>query len=138
MPKRALNVNECEIARAYKVKTNIIEPISFTVPRKVKEIWILSMMWKLIVSSSFFCISRTRSNQTFTHQLLAMSQRLLLMNGLPERTPIQRRLIYQLVILSKRSKNSSLAPKRKRQPRLLLPPLQRMKKMQVIKWPLYG
>lgn len=56
MPKRALNVNECEIARAYKVKTNIIEPISFTVPRKVKEIWILSMMWKLIVSSSFFAL----------------------------------------------------------------------------------
>lgn len=35
MPKRALNVNECEIARAYKITTNLIEPISFKVPRKV-------------------------------------------------------------------------------------------------------
>lgn len=36
MPKRALNVNECEIARAYKLTTNMIEPISFKVPRKVR------------------------------------------------------------------------------------------------------
>ncbi|KAF9580063.1 Coronin-like protein crn1, partial [Lunasporangiospora selenospora] len=34
MPKRALNVNECEIARAYKVSNGYVEPISFTVPRK--------------------------------------------------------------------------------------------------------
>ncbi|KAG0267354.1 Coronin-like protein crn1 [Mortierella polycephala] len=34
MPKRALNVNDCEIARAYKVSSGIVEPISFTVPRK--------------------------------------------------------------------------------------------------------
>ncbi|KAF8983998.1 Coronin-like protein crn1 [Entomortierella lignicola] len=34
MPKRALNVNECEIARAYKVSNGMVEPISFTVPRK--------------------------------------------------------------------------------------------------------
>lgn len=35
MPKRGLNVNECEVARAYKVGHSIVEPISFTVPRKV-------------------------------------------------------------------------------------------------------
>ncbi|CAG8497612.1 8987_t:CDS:2 [Paraglomus occultum] len=34
MPKRALNINECEIARAYKVMSHMIEPISFVVPRK--------------------------------------------------------------------------------------------------------
>ncbi|ORZ08355.1 hypothetical protein BCR42DRAFT_144034 [Absidia repens] len=34
MPKRAVNVSECEVARAYKVGTTLIEPISFTVPRK--------------------------------------------------------------------------------------------------------
>ncbi|KAF9573321.1 Coronin-like protein crn1 [Mortierella alpina] len=34
MPKRALNVNDCEIARAYKVSNGMVEPISFTVPRK--------------------------------------------------------------------------------------------------------
>lgn len=36
MPKRGLNVSACEIFRFYKVQGagNIIEPISFTVPRK--------------------------------------------------------------------------------------------------------
>ncbi|KAG0240636.1 Coronin-like protein crn1 [Mortierella sp. GBA43] len=34
LPKRALNVNECEIARIYKVSNTTVEPISFTVPRK--------------------------------------------------------------------------------------------------------
>jgi coronin-1B/1C/6 len=37
MPKRALHINECEIARAYKVGTTLIEPVSFTVPRKVSD-----------------------------------------------------------------------------------------------------
>lgn len=35
LPRRALNVSECEIARAYKVAGTMIEPISFVVPRKV-------------------------------------------------------------------------------------------------------
>ncbi|SAL97018.1 hypothetical protein [Absidia glauca] len=34
MPKRAVNVSECEVARAYKVGTTLVEPVSFTVPRK--------------------------------------------------------------------------------------------------------
>lgn len=34
LPRRALNVSECEIARAYKVTGSIIEPIAFVVPRK--------------------------------------------------------------------------------------------------------
>ncbi|CEP12573.1 hypothetical protein [Parasitella parasitica] len=34
LPKRGVHVNECEIARAYKVGATLIEPISFTVPRK--------------------------------------------------------------------------------------------------------
>ncbi|KAI9139726.1 hypothetical protein BKA69DRAFT_1083913 [Paraphysoderma sedebokerense] len=34
MPKRGCDVNNNEIARAYKVHNNLIEPISFTVPRK--------------------------------------------------------------------------------------------------------
>eukprot|EP01133_Synstelium_polycarpum_P001085 gene1085-1232_t len=34
IPKRAVNVSECEIARALKVTTNGVEPISFRVPRK--------------------------------------------------------------------------------------------------------
>src|SRR5688572_16615500 len=35
LPKRSVNISECEIARAYKVANNLIEPISFVVPRKV-------------------------------------------------------------------------------------------------------
>ncbi|CAG8479974.1 11183_t:CDS:2 [Ambispora gerdemannii] len=34
LPKRALNVTEVEIARAYKVTGNLIEPISFVLPRR--------------------------------------------------------------------------------------------------------
>lgn len=35
LPRRALNVSECEIARAYKVAGSGIEAIAFIVPRKV-------------------------------------------------------------------------------------------------------
>ena len=35
LPRRALEVAECEIARAYKVSASAIEPIGFIVPRKV-------------------------------------------------------------------------------------------------------
>ncbi|THU94137.1 microtubule binding protein [Dendrothele bispora CBS 962.96] len=34
LPRRALNVNDCEIARAYKVSGSTVEPIAFIVPRK--------------------------------------------------------------------------------------------------------
>ncbi|KAF8159215.1 microtubule binding protein [Crassisporium funariophilum] len=34
LPRRALNVTDCEIARAYKVHGSSIEPIAFIVPRK--------------------------------------------------------------------------------------------------------
>ncbi|POV95096.1 hypothetical protein PSTT_16466, partial [Puccinia striiformis] len=34
LPRRALNTQDCEIARAYKVTNNLVEPISFIVPRK--------------------------------------------------------------------------------------------------------
>ncbi|KAI9184292.1 Coronin-like protein crn1 [Blastocladiella emersonii ATCC 22665] len=34
LPKRACNVTSNEIARAFKVHTNLVEPISFVVPRK--------------------------------------------------------------------------------------------------------
>jgi len=34
LPRRALEVTECEIARAYKVTASAIEPIAFIVPRK--------------------------------------------------------------------------------------------------------
>jgi len=34
LPRRALNIPECEIARAFKVAGSTIEPIAFIVPRK--------------------------------------------------------------------------------------------------------
>ncbi|KIY46828.1 DUF1900-domain-containing protein [Fistulina hepatica ATCC 64428] len=34
LPRRALNISECEIARAYKLHGSCIEPIPFIVPRK--------------------------------------------------------------------------------------------------------
>ena len=38
LPKRALNVTDNEVARAFKVTTQSIEPISFIVPRKVLNV----------------------------------------------------------------------------------------------------
>lgn len=38
LPRRALNVSDCEIARAYKLHSNSIEPIAFIVPRKVRPL----------------------------------------------------------------------------------------------------
>lgn len=35
LPRRSLEVAECEIARAYKVMASTIEPVAFIVPRKV-------------------------------------------------------------------------------------------------------
>lgn len=35
LPRRALSVSDCEIARAYKIAGNSVEPIAFIVPRKV-------------------------------------------------------------------------------------------------------
>jgi len=34
VPKRAVNVTQIEVARAYKLQTSLVEPISFQVPRK--------------------------------------------------------------------------------------------------------
>lgn len=45
LPKRGLNVSECEVARAFKVGTTLIEPISFTVPRKVNIIQYTSYLF---------------------------------------------------------------------------------------------
>lgn len=57
MPKRALNVNECEIARAYKVTNSLIEPISFTVPRKVK-LFASSLGYHLLFSNMLKLFSK--------------------------------------------------------------------------------
>jgi coronin-1B/1C/6 len=44
LPRRALNIADHEIARAYKVTNNQIEPISFTVPRKVRRLMSASLL----------------------------------------------------------------------------------------------
>lgn len=38
LPKRAVNVSETEVARAFKVHVSLVEPISFKVPRKVSSL----------------------------------------------------------------------------------------------------
>ena len=38
VPKRAVNVAECEVMRCLKVANNYVEPISFKVPRKVTQV----------------------------------------------------------------------------------------------------
>jgi coronin-1B/1C/6 len=42
VPRRAVNTSECEIARAYKLTTNSIEPIAFIVPRKVSQLFFVA------------------------------------------------------------------------------------------------
>jgi hypothetical protein len=42
LPRRALSVSECEIARAYKVCASSIEPLAFIVPRKVSSIYLFA------------------------------------------------------------------------------------------------
>lgn len=60
LPRRALNVSECEIARAYKVAGTTIEPISFVVPRKVSRCILFNGRPYLNVHCS-----RILSNRTF-------------------------------------------------------------------------
>jgi coronin-1B/1C/6 len=43
MPKRGVNVSETEIMRGFKVHVNMVEPISFKVPRKVLTYFINSV-----------------------------------------------------------------------------------------------
>lgn len=59
MPKRALNVESCEIARAYKVSNGLVEPISFTVPRKVRDASCLLQMelFRLFLSDVFLMLT---------------------------------------------------------------------------------
>lgn len=77
LPKRAVHVNECEVARAYKVGTTLIEPISFTVPRKVS--FHTSQNFNLLISSN---CSPMLSKVISSLLVLVMSQLSLLMNGL--------------------------------------------------------
>ena len=43
LPKRAVDVNRCEIFRLYKLNANgLCEPISMVVPRKVRKFYFLS------------------------------------------------------------------------------------------------
>lgn len=42
LPPRALNVDENEIARAFKCVGTMVEPISFIVPRKVRSLSLTS------------------------------------------------------------------------------------------------
>ncbi|KAF9517132.1 hypothetical protein BS47DRAFT_1375794 [Hydnum rufescens UP504] len=65
LPRRALNVGECEIARAYKVAGTTVEPIAFVVPRKVYPRFIF-----VFEIPAYALSSRTLSNPTSIPQRL--------------------------------------------------------------------
>jgi hypothetical protein len=48
LPRRALSVSDCEIARAYKVAGSSIEPIAFIVPRKVRSSSISALCFPIL------------------------------------------------------------------------------------------
>ena len=53
LPRRALSVSDCEIARAYKVVGSGIEPIAFIVPRKVIIFCFLSfVIWRTLMTNA--------------------------------------------------------------------------------------
>lgn len=72
LPRRALNVGECEIARAYKVAGTNIEPIAFVVPRKVYP---RSIPYAFRILTATFLYSRILSNLTFSPLRLRPSPR---------------------------------------------------------------
>ncbi|KAG1800645.1 uncharacterized protein BJ212DRAFT_1571320 [Suillus subaureus] len=51
LPRRALNVSDCEIARAYKVSGSSVEPIAFIVPRKLNADSFQSDIYPAVASS---------------------------------------------------------------------------------------
>ena len=48
LPRRALSVSDCEIARAYKITGTTVEPIAFVVPRKVSTYMLSSYLRRWI------------------------------------------------------------------------------------------
>jgi len=64
LPRRALNVSDCEIARAFKVYGTSIEPISFVVPRKVCHV-VYDIIFVVVDTSSLLRL--TPSKRTSFH-----------------------------------------------------------------------
>ena len=62
LPRRALNVSECEIARAYKIAGSTVEPIAFIVPRKVSF-----PSYHIPHSSLQIKLTKTNKHHTHTH-----------------------------------------------------------------------
>lgn len=71
MPRRGLNVSDCEIARAFKVSGSGVDPISFIVPRKVRcrpsSIFASQQLTAVLLYRA------TPSKATSTHLLLPQS-----------------------------------------------------------------
>ena len=74
VPRRSVSPSECEIARAYKLTTNYIEPIAFIVPRKVSALPTSHhTTTNEQTDSALTKTSRTHSNRTSSHQRLQSS-----------------------------------------------------------------
>ena len=72
LPKRACNVSTCEIARFYKIHRDMVEPITFTVPRKAdlfqEDIYPPSFAGKpTMTADEFKAGTSTPPDRTFDH-----------------------------------------------------------------------
>jgi hypothetical protein len=73
MPKYALNAHDCEVARAFKVTSNLIEPISFIVPRRVSIITNNNNIITLLITF-IYLFSLIHSKLISFHPLLVNNQ----------------------------------------------------------------
>lgn len=104
LPKRAVNVSECEVVRAYKVTSSLVEPISFKVPRKVS---LAHAVLRLFPLDWRFVSSLMLSNPISSHLPLETSLLWLLTNGSVAKMLTPRPLISSLDSPSRPSKSLS-------------------------------
>lgn len=81
LPRRALSVSDCEIARAYKVYGATVEPIAFIVPRKVGFVFVSCLSPTSLTRHNRL----TRSNPTSSLRHHPVKRQSLLGISFPER-----------------------------------------------------
>ena len=85
LPRRALNIAECEIARAFKVAGSAIEPIAFIVPRKVSRRVVNSTSRTSLTP----CLRRIPSSQIYSLRRRLSNPPSLRPNFSPESLPLR-------------------------------------------------
>lgn len=105
LPRRALSVSDCEIARAYKLCGSSVEPIAFICPRKARLVTILpedNLLIRLLFRP-------THSNQTYSLQHQLSNRPYPLLNSSTE-----RQLLGKLSVLMTARSHSLAQPLRPR------------------------